>query len=257
MAKQTLVIETAKELSVSGGMIVITNGETGEIFLRPIEDIGMIMIDHHSVRVSIPLMVRLAKNNVSIVYCNETHMPVSMTMDLDSNSMQSKRFQHQLNASATLKKRAWQQIVEAKILNQSLLLEKLGKGQKLLAQYYGNVKSGDSTNREGMAAKVYWRYLMGKGFIRDRYGEAQKIFDRSMLEDGFYHLHANMYVRYCTTGSNAAVHRERVKKMIPCKCCDISIIMSPDSQELNTYHSLNRKHTKKCVYDKPAMVEFF
>lgn len=87
MAKKTLIIETAKELSVNEGMVVITDRETGEVFLRPIEDIRMIMIDHYSVRISIPLITRQAKNNVSIVYCDETHMPVSMTMDLESNRL--------------------------------------------------------------------------------------------------------------------------------------------------------------------------
>ena len=86
---------------------------------------------------------------------------------------------------------------------------------------------------------------------------AQKSFERVLLKDGFYHLHANMYVRYCTTGSNAAVHKERVKKVIPEKNCDISIIIPPDSQEHNTYHCLNRKHSKKHSYSKPSMVEFF
>lgn len=34
MAKGTIVIESAKELSLRGGMIVITNRETGEEALR-------------------------------------------------------------------------------------------------------------------------------------------------------------------------------------------------------------------------------
>ena len=171
MSKQTLVIETAKELSLNNGMIVITDKETGEMNLRPLEDVQMIMIDHHSARVTTPLITKLAKYNVSVVFCDETHMPASMTMDLESNSLQSKRFQCQLSATVPMKKQLWKQIVEAKIMNQSLLLEKLEKGKRLLAPYYSNVKSGDSSNREGVAAKVYWKTLLGKDFIRDRYGE--------------------------------------------------------------------------------------
>ncbi len=33
------------------------------------------------------------------------------------------------------------------------------------------VQSGDSTNREGMAARIYWQSLLGKDFVRDRYGQ--------------------------------------------------------------------------------------
>ena len=188
MAKQTLVIETAKELSLNDGMIAITDRDTGEIELRSLEDVQMVMIDNHSARMTVPLITKLVANNVSIVYCDETHMPVSMMMDLESNTLQSKRFQNQLAASVPTNKQLWRQIVEAKIRNQSLLLEKLGKGKNLLMQYYDNVKSGDSTNREGIAAKVYWRKLMGKDFIRDRYGEPPN----SMLNYGYTVLRSMM-----------------------------------------------------------------
>ncbi len=86
--------------------------------------------------------------------------------------------------------------------------------------------------------------------------EAQKKFESAVKKDGFHHLHANLYIRYCTTGSNAMIHKKRVKKLIPVNCCDVSIIMIPDSQEYNVYHSLKRKRTKKVLYGKPLMVEF-
>lgn len=170
MAKQTLVVESAKELSLRGGMIVILDKETGEESLRPLEDVRMVMIDHHSAKLTVPLITKLAMNNVGVVFCDATHMPVSMLMDLESNSLQSKRFRAQLSASVPTNKQLWKQIVEAKIRNQSLLLEKTGHGEKPLARYYNNVKSGDSTNREGAAARAYWHALLGKGFVRDRYG---------------------------------------------------------------------------------------
>ena len=172
MAKQTLVFETPRELSLEGGMIAITDRDSGEIWYRSIEDIGTILVDNHSVRLTIPLLTKLATLNVGVIFCDERHMPVSMLMDLDSNSLQSKRFQCQLSASIPTKKQLWKQIVTAKIKNQSMLLEKRGKGRGVLLRYYSNVKSGDSSNREGVAAKAYWKQLLGKDFIRDRYGES-------------------------------------------------------------------------------------
>ena len=44
MAKQTLVFESAKELSLNNGMMVITDKITGEITLKSLEDIQMIMV---------------------------------------------------------------------------------------------------------------------------------------------------------------------------------------------------------------------
>ncbi len=103
-----------------------------------------------------------------------------------------------------------------------------------------------------------WIYVVTSFTRYSKVGRmAQKQFEKSMQKDGFHHLHANLFVRYCTTSSNATVHKERVKKLIPPCGCDISIIMSSDGQEHNTYHSLNRKRTRKYSYDKPQMVEFF
>ena len=71
------------------------------------------------------------------------------------------------------------------------------------------------------------------------------------------HLHSNLYVRYCATSSNAKVHKERVKQLIPSYCCDVSIIMSSDGQEQSTYHCQNRRRKNREIYNKPVMVEFF
>lgn len=117
-----------------------------------------------------PLLNLLAQHNIAVVFCNEQHIPTTMLMDLESNSMQAKHIRAQLEAGRPLCKQVWKQIVECKIRNQSVLLEKLGKGDDPLRRYHSTVKSGDSTNREGIAAKVFWRMLFGPDFIRDRIG---------------------------------------------------------------------------------------
>ncbi|MBR2153949.1 MAG: type II CRISPR-associated endonuclease Cas1 [Bacteroidaceae bacterium] len=188
MAKQTLVIESPMGLSLSDGMLVISDRTTGEKTLRSIEDIRMVVIDNRMAHITVPLLTRLSELNVGVVFCNDRHIPTSIVMDLESNSLQGKRFRCQLSASAPTNKQLWKQIVEAKIRNQSLLLEKLGRGQALLASYYSNVKSGDSTNREGVAAKVYWKALLGPDFVRDRYGPVPN----GLLNYGYALLRATM-----------------------------------------------------------------
>ena len=90
MPKQTLVFETPKELSLKDWMMVIADRSTGEITLRSLEDIQMVMIDNHSVRITVPLISKLSKLNVNVVFCDETHMPVSMLMEMESNVLQAK-----------------------------------------------------------------------------------------------------------------------------------------------------------------------
>ena len=68
MAKQTLVFESPKELSLKDNMIVIKDRDTEEMTLRSLEDIRLIMIDNHSVRITVPLISRLSKLNIGVVY---------------------------------------------------------------------------------------------------------------------------------------------------------------------------------------------
>ena len=169
MSKRTIYITSAAELSVKHNQMQIKT-EQQEGCLRSFEDLAAVIVDHHSAHLTVPLINLLAQNNVRVVFCNEQHMPVTMLMDLDSNVLQAKHFRAQLEAGKPLQKQIWKQIVERKIQNQSLLLKKRGKGEDLLAPYHTRVKSGDTTNREGIAAKVYWNNLFGKQFVRDRIG---------------------------------------------------------------------------------------
>lgn len=130
-----------------------------------------ILIDNHSASLTTPLIGKLAEQNVAVVFCNEKHMPSSMLMNLDANTLQEKYFRLQLDAPLPLKKQMWKNIVEAKIKNQALHLKSLGKKHDKLLKYATGVLSGDSSNREGLAAQCYWRELFGKEFIRDRFGE--------------------------------------------------------------------------------------
>ncbi len=103
-----------------------------------------------------------------------------------------------------------------------------------------------------------WIYVVTSFTRYSKVGrEAQKRFEKTIMKDGFHHLHSNLYIRYCSTSSNATMHKERVKRIIPCECCDISIIISSDAQEQNTYHSINRKRKNRPHYGKPENVEFF
>ena len=69
-----------------------------------------------------------------------------------------------------------------------------------------------------------WVYVVTSFTRYSKVGrEAQNNFERDILKDGFHHLHLNLYVRYCFTASNAVIHKERVKELIPRECYYISL----------------------------------
>ena len=169
MLKRSLVFMHPAALSLRNGQMVIIRKEISDDNLTvPIEDIGLVMINHAMVSLTIPLLNALTEQNVAVIFCNEKGMPASMLYNLQSNTTQGETLRNQLEAGEVLKKTLWKQIIEAKIKNQAALLNKMGKEGSILKPLYTNVKSGDSDNREGIAARLYWTALFGRDFIRDR-----------------------------------------------------------------------------------------
>ena len=169
MLKRSLVFESPVILRLKDKQLVVSFKELpDEKRTIPIEDIGFVLINHPMVSISMPLLNELASNNIAVVFCDEKGLPQSMLLNFDSNLTQGKIISEQLVAGEVLKKNLWRQIIVAKIKNQSLLLNKLGLDGESLKPLYMNVKSGDSDNKEGIAARLYFKTLFGKEFTRDR-----------------------------------------------------------------------------------------
>lgn len=171
MLKRALFFSTPYHLSLKDNQMVISTKEMPDMTKSiPIEDIGYVVLEHQQTAITLPLLNALSDNNVAVIFCGDNRMPNAMLMNLDSNKTQGESFRAQIEASEPLKKGIWKQVIETKIRNQAALLNKLGKDGDLLKPYYSNVKSGDTDNREGIAAKMYWRELFGEDFMRNREG---------------------------------------------------------------------------------------
>ena len=169
MLKRTLLFTSPVYLSLKDEQLVVCFKDTPDDKRTiPIEDIGFVLIDNPMVSITMPLVNKLADNNIALIFCNEKSMPNAMLQNLDTHSLQCEILNKQIAIGEVLKKNLWKQTIEAKIKNQSKLLMKLGKDGNVLKPYYSNVKSGDADNREGAAARIYWMRLFGNDFVRDR-----------------------------------------------------------------------------------------
>ncbi len=187
MVKRTLSFSRPCVLSLKNCQMVIKmKDELDFVRTVPVEDIGFVLLENQQISITMPLMNALADNNVAVVICTDTMMPNAMLLNLNSNSVQGERCRAQIKASEPLKKNLWKQTVEAKIRNQAALLDKLDKDGSQLKPYWQNVKSGDSDNREGVAAKIYWDALFGGDFMRYRTGGSPN----EMLNYGYTVLRA-------------------------------------------------------------------
>lgn len=169
MLKRTLCFTNPLLLSLKNAQLVISKkGQKEKPISVPIEDLGMVIIDNQMISVTIPLLNELVSAGVAVILCDEKGLPQALLQSFEGNSLQGEYLRNQTNVGEVLKKQLWKQIVESKIQNQASLLQKLHHNGDILKPYYLNVKSGDTDNREGVAAKLYWNALFGKDFIRDR-----------------------------------------------------------------------------------------
>lgn len=204
MIKKTLYFGNPAYLSLRQGQMVIrlpdiVRNETlpermkqqGEI-TKPIEDIGIVVLDCKQITITQGLLEALLENNSAVITCDNRSMPVGLMLPLCGNSVQSERFRDQIDASLPLKKQLWQQTIKAKIRNQAAILTHwTSKETGCMRRWENDVKSGDPDNLEGRAAAYYWKTLFSdfdelKDFTRDRDG----IFPNNLLNYGYAVLRA-------------------------------------------------------------------
>lgn len=187
MIKKTLYFGNPMYLSLRNAQLVLRipdvekNDTLPETFKReaertvPIEDIGVVVLDHRRITVTTGVMEALLENNCAVITCDSRSMPVGLMLPLYGNTTQSERFRQQIDASLPLKKQLWQQTVRQKILNQAKVLNKnTGCKVRNMLVWANDVKSGDSDNLEARAATYYWKNLFPShpDFIRGREEEA-------------------------------------------------------------------------------------
>lgn len=238
MIKKTIAFSSKVQLSFKLQQLVIKreNPVTGiaETVTRPIEDIGIIVIESEQVTLSSYLISRLLENNVGIIFCDAKHMPANMILPLQANTLQSEKSIAQIQASAPLKKQLWQQTISAKILNQGAVLNKvMGLNVSNMIKWSASVRSGDPENLEGRAAAYYWRNMFSDSekFRRDKdgddninvflnYGYAilRAIIARSLVGSGLLPLigihHSNKYNANCLADDIMEPYRPYVDLLV-------------------------------------------
>lgn len=232
MIKRTLYFGNPAYLKTNNEQLVVEMHGTGETKSTPIEDIGLLILDNQQITITQSLLSKLLVNNTAVISCDDTHHPSGMLFNLDGNSLQSQKFQAQVEASVPLKKQLWQQTIMCKIENQAALLQHEREEYKLLLTYARDVKSGDSENHEARAAAYYWKRIFPDflQFRRERYGPPpnnllnygyailRALVARSLTSSGLLPTlgihHRNQYNAYCLADDIMEPYRPFVDKVV-------------------------------------------
>ncbi|TVM03530.1 MAG: type II CRISPR-associated endonuclease Cas1 [Candidatus Brocadia sp. WS118] len=166
MIKRIVEISNPARLSLKNRQMVVER-EGFDSATVPVEDMGVLILDHPQITHTQGLLAACAENNVALLVCSEKHLPCAILLPLEGNSLHSRTIAQQAQVTEPTRKRLWQAIVQAKIREQAkVLLKATGDGNPLPA-YAKRVKSGDTENVEAQASRIYWQRLYGPAFRRD------------------------------------------------------------------------------------------
>ena len=116
MIKQTLYFGNPAYLSLKNKQMVIRLPEVEKndtlpdsfkqnaVVTRPIEDIGVVILDHQQITVTQGLLTALLENNAAIIQYNDKRHPIGLMLNLEGHTLQTQRFKAQIEASEPFKK---------------------------------------------------------------------------------------------------------------------------------------------------------
>lgn len=167
MGYRQVIIKKSEKLRFRDNQLII---EKEDISTKvPLEDINYILIEDSTTILTTRLLAELGKNAISLIVCDEKFEPTSIMYPYNYHFKQLDVFIHQLEIDENVKNEFWNQIVRKKIENSIRVLEMTSKDEfpiSKLNEYLNEVTNGDIKNREGLAAKMYFRSMFGSDFIR-------------------------------------------------------------------------------------------
>ena len=145
MPFRNVIIESTAHLSLKNKQLII---KTDSEHSLAVEDISALLIESRASTVTTAALSYLGQSGCAVFICDDKHMPCAVLEPFSQHSRALSVLKSQLEATEPLKKRLWQSIVIAKILNQSKCLSICGKNAdaEILCRMAEHVKSGDSDN---------------------------------------------------------------------------------------------------------------
>lgn len=231
MIRRTLYFGNEAYLNTQKQQLVVRYPNSKESKTVPIEDIGVVIMDHYRITFTSTLLHLLLANNVAVITCDAQHLPEGMFLNLNGHTLQQEHFAHQIATTPAQKDRLWKQVIQAKITNQAALLKQQGIAVLNMMRWVKQVKNGDPQNLEARAASYYWKHIIGtKKFVRHRFGTAPNgllnygytllrgVVARALVGSGLLPTlgihHHNRYNAYCLADDIMEPYRPFVDQLV-------------------------------------------
>lgn len=209
MSWRVVVVSKSAKLDYQMGYLVVRQDTTTKIHLS---EISVLLIESTAVSLTGYLLSELIKKKIKVIFCDEKRNPSSELIPYYGSHDTSLKLRKQVEWSKDIKAAVWTEIVADKIRKQSEILRRYEKDEStMLNHYVEELQFGDSTNREGHAAKVYFNALFGMDFTRTAensvnaalnygYGIVLSAFNREVAANGYTTqlglFHDNMFNQF-------------------------------------------------------------
>lgn len=169
MGFRTVFIKDGEKLSLRLDNLSVR--KNNEDYLIPLVDIETVILEGNRTVITSKILSAFSKYHIALVVCDDKYLPTGMYLGKGQYYRSAKRAMWQAQWKDIDKQLVWKEIVYQKILNQIQVLQNVdielnSERSQILIDYLENIMIGDSTNREGHAAKVYFNSLFGNGFSR-------------------------------------------------------------------------------------------
>lgn len=164
MSWRTVVVSHRAKLDLQLNCMVVRGETTTKVHLS---EISVLLIESTEVSLTAALLAELVRLKIKVIFCDKKRNPAAELIGYYGSHDTSSKVRQQLEWCDANKKAVWTEIVRAKIYNQKMVLDILGRTEsELLEKYIDELEFDDITNREGHAAKVYFNALFGLSFTR-------------------------------------------------------------------------------------------
>ncbi len=209
MSWRVVVVSNSAKLDYQMGYLTVRQDTTTKIHLS---EISILMVESTAVSMTAYLLCELVKKKIKVIFCDEKRNPSSEIVPFYGCHDTSMKMRKQIEWSKDDKTAVWTEIVAEKIRKQAELLKEYKRPEySMLNEYVAELQFGDSTNREGHAAKVYFNALFGMDFTRAAenstnaalnygYGTILSAFNREIVANGYSTqlglFHDNMFNQF-------------------------------------------------------------
>lgn len=148
-------------------LIIVAKDES---FLKVgIKDLDFLLIDSRMFSITGHALELISRYKIATLFVDEYSHPSSILLPYHQYSLFGEMAYIQIGITYQFKAECWKYIIESKVYNQSSVLQYFESPKyQILLDISKSIELNDKTKGEALSARIYWKALFGRDFLRDQ-----------------------------------------------------------------------------------------